>query len=541
MIKNRLIGSVLLVLMFVITINIVFASTTGIKQNCLDQTTCKNIDEAWMKISLLLDKNFGQNVWSVSIISNWSNYNIVYPSTTALSSKSTTTSKTATPSVTTGTTKTSSTQTTVTVQATTVDSCINEVKKIVKASNTMISWEKYGMQSYGPSGNIKSLPNADKACDKNGGSGCCGTYTWHVMNIARNSYGLKVIWDPWHPHYIKTGHFMIPGEVFRSGEASFLPGDIIVMTKSGTGCNHITIVGPPIPGKVGKYYMIDYGTRKSSISNNVNTYIFPDFIQNNPGNRLRCNSGVTPIQGLSYVYRVIPECIGATSRDILETWKSKGYAKKGLVLPVNTITSTTKTVNNIADPVIKNHFINGVFNKIGGIQFLEKVESIAKSFGANPVHLLTIICAESFFNPQQKTGSAFGLIQWNENDLNNIYNKLSQYKSLPLTKDKVLKMSAIEQLDLIPQYFKQQNAWGKNDANLKNIGDLYLLVFTPSGIGKSLEHVLYSKNTTPNTYSSNKGMDTNNDGEITIKEVREFPYKTAKSCRIDITKTSIFK
>lgn len=86
--------------------------------------------------------------------------------------------------------------------------------------------------------------------------------------------------------------------------------------------------------------------------------------------------------------------------------------------------------------------------------------------------------------------------------------------ALGTTTDKLSKMTPIEQLDYVYEYFLP---W-KN--KIHNLEDLYMSILWPSGIGKSSEYVLFDKNDIrhPKRYIQNKGLDFNKDGVITKHE-----------------------
>lgn len=88
----------------------------------------------------------------------------------------------------------------------------------------------------------------------------------------------------------------------------------------------------------------------------------------------------------------------------------------------------------------------------------------------------------------------------------------STAKGLGTTVDQLSKMSAVKQLDYVHEYFKPYRN------RLKNIGDFYMAILWPRGVGKDDNFVLWSKGDRPTTYRQNIGLDVNKDGVITRKE-----------------------
>jgi peptidoglycan hydrolase-like protein with peptidoglycan-binding domain len=141
-------------------------------------------------------------------------------------------------------------------------------------------------------------------------------------------------------------------------------------------------------------------------------------------------------------------------------------------------------------------------------EFKEKVVEIAERIKINPNFLMAIMSFESggTFSPSIKSiagSGATGLIQFMPNTA----------KSLGTTTAKLAKMSAVEQLDFVEEYFKPFK--GK----LKTIEDAYMAVLLPKGIGKGKDFVLFKKGTV--SYTQNSGLDLNGDGKITVGEAAQ--------------------
>ena len=74
------------------------------------------------------------------------------------------------------------------------------------------------------------------------------------------------------------------------------------------------------------------------------------------------------------------------------------------------------------------------------------------------------------------------------------------------------KMTAEEQLDYVFKYFAPYK--GK----LKNLGDLYMAILWPKGVGQQDSYVLWDEASRPTTFRQNAGLDVNKDKTITRGE-----------------------
>lgn len=75
-------------------------------------------------------------------------------------------------------------------------------------------------------------------------------------------------------------------------------------------------------------------------------------------------------------------------------------------------------------------------------------------------------------------------------------------------------MTAEKQLDWVLAYFMQPMFRGR----LKNLGDLYMAILWPAGVGQPDSYVLWDSKRKPTTYRQNAGLDQNKDGLITRGE-----------------------
>lgn len=97
---------------------------------------------------------------------------------------------------------------------------------------------------------------------------------------------------------------------------------------------------------------------------------------------------------------------------------------------------------------------------------------------------------------------------------------------LGTTVEALAKMTAEDQLNYVFKYFLPFKG------RLKNLGDLYMAILWPKGVGKPDSFVLWDKASRPTTYRQNSGLDVNKDGTITRGEaVSKVLEKRAKGLR----------
>lgn len=141
------------------------------------------------------------------------------------------------------------------------------------------------------------------------------------------------------------------------------------------------------------------------------------------------------------------------------------------------------------------------------ITFCERVLWIAGDLGFDPSDLMACMAfesAESFrADIKHPKSNAIGLIQFMP----------STASALGTSTEELSKMTPEDQLNYVWKYFAPRK--GK----LVNLGDLYMAVLWPGGIGKPDSAVLFSKNGPYAVqYAQNRGLDVNKDGEITRGE-----------------------
>ena len=92
--------------------------------------------------------------------------------------------------------------------------------------------------------------------------------------------------------------------------------------------------------------------------------------------------------------------------------------------------------------------------------------------------------------------------------------------------DKLAAMTAEDQLNYVYRYFLPYKG------RLKNLGDFYMAILWPNGIGRSDDWVLWEADKRPTTYMQNKGLDVNKDGAITRGEcLKKVTEKLTKGLR----------
>lgn len=128
------------------------------------------------------------------------------------------------------------------------------------------------------------------------------------------------------------------------------------------------------------------------------------------------------------------------------------------------------------------------------------------------------------FSPSVRNGAgsgATGLIQFMPATALTFYHSEAEIRAMSAAEkrlkglaacDRLAALSAEDQLNFVFRYFKPYKG------RLKNLGDIYLAILWPGGVGKSDSYVLWDKNSRPTTYRQNAGLDVNKDGTITRAE-----------------------
>ena len=144
-------------------------------------------------------------------------------------------------------------------------------------------------------------------------------------------------------------------------------------------------------------------------------------------------------------------------------------------------------------------------------KFLKKVIKVADALGCPPDDLMTVMAFESSLNHKavNPNSGATGLIQFIPSTAARLGTSCSALKS----------MSAVKQLDYVKKYLA---AFGK----LENLGDLYMAILWPQGVGKKDSYVLWRSGS--GEYERNSNLDVNNDGKVTRKECLKKVLKKRK-------------
>lgn len=161
----------------------------------------------------------------------------------------------------------------------------------------------------------------------------------------------------------------------------------------------------------------------------------------------------------------------------------------------------------------KAHFKKGVWEKPclsqQSPEFLSKLVKVANSLGMDPNWLASVIAFESGFNPKATNPGSYatGLIQ---------FMPKSTAPKLGTSRDELLAMSSVEQLDYVDKYFRNPET-GQPARKFKSLSDVYLSVYSPSLLGKSPEYVVTRAGSIE--YAQNSGFDQSRKGYYTVSDV----------------------
>lgn len=139
--------------------------------------------------------------------------------------------------------------------------------------------------------------------------------------------------------------------------------------------------------------------------------------------------------------------------------------------------------------------------------FRERVWWIADTLGLNPDDLMACMAWESgeTFSPSVKNAAgsgATGLIQFMP----------STAVSLGTSTAKLAAMTAEDQLNYVYKYFRPFAG------RLHNLGDIYMAILWPKGVGQADSYVLWDAGRQPTTFRQNAGLDINKDRKVTRAE-----------------------
>lgn len=139
--------------------------------------------------------------------------------------------------------------------------------------------------------------------------------------------------------------------------------------------------------------------------------------------------------------------------------------------------------------------------------FRERVWWIADTLGLDPDDLMACMAwesGESFrADVRNAAGSgATGLIQFMP----------STAVSLGTSTAKLARMAPEDQLNYVYKYFRPFAG------RLNNLGDIYMAILWPKGVGHPDSYVLWERGKQPTTFRQNAGLDINKDGRVTRAE-----------------------
>ena len=151
-------------------------------------------------------------------------------------------------------------------------------------------------------------------------------------------------------------------------------------------------------------------------------------------------------------------------------------------------------------------------NKVS-TDFVEKVKVICTQLNTPAIGPDSLMSSMAFetgrtFSPTIKNGAGapyYGLCQFGAAALSDQGLVISD----------ILKMSAVEQLDVVYRFFKPYA--GK----LQDLPSFYMRIIWPAAVNLPDSTVIWSKATRPTTYLQNKGLDLNRDGLITRAEISQ--------------------
>jgi len=139
--------------------------------------------------------------------------------------------------------------------------------------------------------------------------------------------------------------------------------------------------------------------------------------------------------------------------------------------------------------------------------FKARILWTADALGCDPNYLMACIAWESgeSFAPDKKNmagSGATGLIQFMP----------STARALGTTTARLAAMTAEDQIRYVYEYFRPYAG------RLNSLGDVYMAILWPKGVGQSDHFVLFDKKKTPTTFRQNAGLDVNHDGLVTRAE-----------------------
>lgn len=148
------------------------------------------------------------------------------------------------------------------------------------------------------------------------------------------------------------------------------------------------------------------------------------------------------------------------------------------------------------------------WGRLVSAEFRDKVRALAAQHGRDPSEFMSCMAFETgeTFSPsvRNKVSGATGLIQFMR----------PTAVSLGTSLEVMAVMTAEHQLDFVSAYFRPYVG------RLHNLGDVYMAILWPLGIGKEDSAVLFDRADPrhPAYFIQNRGLDWNSDGKITRAE-----------------------
>lgn len=199
---------------------------------------------------------------------------------------------------------------------------------------------------------------------------------------------------------------------------------------------------------------------------------------------------------------------------------------------VSSKTSKSSFGSLTSSPLSRNYSYRAVSSKTQqklGPEFLARVKQVAKSINCDYKDLLAVMNSESGLNPaiQNTAGyQAYGLIQFTP----------STAAELGTTVDKLVKMSAVKQLDYVEKFYLNARKTRGFGNKKFTAADLYAITFLPARANRNLLCVEgerwesgRKKGQLKNWYEANKVFDKNRDGKIEKWELQQ----QMDTCRVN--------
>ncbi len=143
--------------------------------------------------------------------------------------------------------------------------------------------------------------------------------------------------------------------------------------------------------------------------------------------------------------------------------------------------------------------------ELTSMRFKRQLIGLADRIGASPDSLAAVVSFETAgtFDPAiRNPDGAVGLIQFTS----------IAAKGLGTTRDKLARLTALQQLPYVERFFELAGVVGR----MKNPTDTYLGVIAPAFVGRGPDVAIYSA--PDNRYEANKKLDRENKGVITVTD-----------------------